>query len=259
MPDQQMNKLYHWRYGPLTITSMIGTTFVTIVDDPGGIVRGSTDSWKSYIDLSPKNFESDKLGVYVFVDPNEVNQAPHFTLNLQHKFFTRNPKDNHLHELSELRTRSSILSETLLAKEVEKQHITNQLSDITYNLNAENQKMRKCQDDIKQSVNIIAEAKKSIKQFHETKSPREVKKILIKLPSLEQEITFHERKKAEYQAILLGTQEIIHQLILEQDKIKSKEIQLSLEIPIDKTELDKIRSKIQTLEEILGISEPEDI
>ena len=125
MPDNTLNKLYHWRYGPLTITSMIGTTFVTIVDDPDGIVRGDKNSWKSFIEMSPKKFEGDKLGVYVFTNPMEVDHAPHYNPNLLHKFYSENPKDKQLQELNDLRTRLSAISDSSLLKKGDYQLLPN--------------------------------------------------------------------------------------------------------------------------------------
>ena len=111
--------------------------------------------------------------------------------------------------------------------------------------------MREYQDNIRKATNTISEAKKRIKYLLETKSPRETKDLIIELPILEQQITDHEKMKADYQTILLEIQDDIHQLNLEQNKKYTEEIQITKEIEIDKNELEKIKNQIINIEETL--------
>lgn len=75
------DKVYNWRYGPLTITEIADKYIDVSIDDPKGIIEIEGDPWNRYLYEDHKErylmkvFQSTSVGKWLFFKPNEVGKS----------------------------------------------------------------------------------------------------------------------------------------------------------------------------------------
>ena len=184
-------KLFHWLYGPLTVIEIRDDLITVSIDLPEGIHYKQGDYRNSVAEEIIKKFVlRDSLGTYLFQNSSKIVKSKNFSADQQHDYYTPDKyitlrhkeilliqerfskqfdmlnkyKGNHEVKLSEFSVVESKHREVLQ----ELDNVNKQLTDL-YNSEFE---INKEIDEIKQN---------------KTKSPRESKENLERLPVLEKQ------------------------------------------------------------------------
>lgn len=67
-------KLYHWRYGTVTVIGIDYNYIETKIDNPNGIVYLEGDSYNPYYKEPIKKFPKDSVGYWLFLNKNDIGK-----------------------------------------------------------------------------------------------------------------------------------------------------------------------------------------
>lgn len=186
-------KLFHWRFGPLSVVDKDGSFYTTSIDDVDGIVKLYPKSRNA---IYPNKFGEGLIGKHIFFEPLEVIQNKAFDKTLLHDFYTKSYKEK---KLGEWLSQKAEIEEKMKSSEAALRQLQLSLENNNGVLISKSQELQLQQEYIKELTSLSDELKNKIKKVNGTKSPRETKALLAEVPTWEKQL-----KEKEQELLLLS-------------------------------------------------------
>jgi len=177
----------------MTVTAIEGEAFKATIDDLDGIARRIKNPRNkvSY----PEKYPFKSLGLYYFLDPDNVRTSDKFDPNEIHHFFNSSYKENQKKELSNLeKSLSDMLQKIDEKKALSKKIDSEILKYKTKLIDLENRK-KLWLEDFDEVDGLILVFEKKIANHKNNISPREIKNTIAELPIWENSLNELNDKK----------------------------------------------------------------
>ena len=216
MPINPTQKLFHWRFGPLSVVDKDGSFYTTSIDDVDGIVKLYPKSRNA---IYPNKFGEGLIGKHIFFDPLEVIQNKAFDKTLLHRYYTNNYKEK---KLGEWLSQKAEIEKRVKSSEAALLQMQLSLENNNGLLISKSQELQLQQEYIEELRVFSDELKNKINKVNETKSPRETKALLAEVPAWKMQL-----KEKEQELLLLnnGVKTIVRSI----DELKEIRTKLNIE------------------------------
>lgn len=209
-------ELFHWRFGPMTITSIDESNLYVIINHPTGLV-------KTELERIPKKFNKKYVGQFLFLNPSDALKTPKIAKAYLHKFYTSSnngidslkKKERIQKRISEIKNEIEKHNETLESKRNELSIISKIIDPLEKDKNALLEELKRKNEELK-----FVEAE--IMRINNTRSPRELKVLLPKIPELEKTRLDLNDKLEKFKNRRDEISRKLHPITLEREKLQEQ-------------------------------------